>query len=66
MSCGIDQIIQDSNETLNETIERLVEDLATDFNTQINADEVMDQEATTILRGELQKFAVWLIHDRHK
>ncbi|WP_041641166.1 hypothetical protein [Magnetococcus marinus] len=66
MSCGIDKIIEESKATLNETIERLIEDLATDFNLQMDVDEVKNQEATAILRGELQKYAVWLVHDRHK
>ncbi len=64
MSCGIDEILRNSQQTLEETMERFVQDLATDFDLDLDPATIRDSPQAKTLQGALETFTVWMIHER--
>ena len=64
MICGIDNILDDSKQTVDETINRLIQELAADLNLEISPEVVSGSAETRKLRGAIESFAVWLAHGR--
>ncbi|MBF0176912.1 MAG: hypothetical protein HQL63_08700 [Magnetococcales bacterium] len=65
MTCGIDEILQQTQATLDNTLRELIQNLATDYNVEMDPATVAATPQARELRGALQTFAVWLIHE-HK
>ncbi len=66
MICAVDQILEESGQTIQEVTERLVQELAVDFNLDVDVAKLMASPEATTLRGALQTFAVWMVQHSRK
>ncbi len=64
MSCGIDEILRNSKQTLDETMSRLIQELATDFDLELDPETILETPQGQTLKGALETFTVWMIHER--
>ncbi|MBF0109401.1 MAG: hypothetical protein HQL76_09510 [Magnetococcales bacterium] len=66
MTCGIDEILGKADKSINESLQKLIQDLDTDFDLDLSAETILQSPQARRLRGELDTFAVWLVHGRNK
>ncbi|MBF0184047.1 MAG: hypothetical protein HQM06_06640 [Magnetococcales bacterium] len=66
MICAVDEILEESNQTIQELLERFVQELAVDFNLDVVVSETVAQPEATALRGAMQTFAVWMVQHNRK
>ena len=66
MTCGIDEICKDAKRTLDRFQQELVEELLADFDQEADVDAILQSKEVRDLRGQLELFTVWLVHNRLK
>ncbi|MBF0459825.1 MAG: hypothetical protein HQL87_00365 [Magnetococcales bacterium] len=63
MPCAIDEILNESCQTVQGTLEHLVQELATDFNLDLDMQRLLASPEANTLRGAMQTFAVWMVRN---
>lgn len=64
VTCGIDEILKNAEQTLEAAMTGLIQELATDFDLDLEVAAVRDTPQARALKGALETFAVWMIHER--
>ena len=66
MTCAVDDILDESTQSIQGSMEQLVQDLATDFNLELDTQQLLASQEAATLRGALQIFAVWVVQQGRK
>ncbi|MBF0625638.1 MAG: hypothetical protein HQL82_12615 [Magnetococcales bacterium] len=64
MTCGIDEILNNTRSTLDSAVNDLIQGLTADYDLDVSLEDIANAPQTRELLGALQSYAVWLIHER--